>query len=335
LKWIFAFIVINGGMFAYLAIFWTPLLGYFQPLERQWHLAYTFVLLLLIDIFLTSTLEVLVLHIWTPLLVRSKVRENFKDLFHSIVTMMLHTPPDSGGDDLDDPPFDAGKYLFVSKQVARRLPELDERVIVDNYRTTLPTHFRWRVGSASVGLHYLYRLPVQIQDLFLNVSISFLLLALAAWHAGMVGLASFDSSPIDIILLSLPAVCCIVVCITASEVLSRSVWFRGSWLDPDTYSEFGILPTPPPPPPTQQSEARATDSSHGSDGGQGAGVGTAVGEGGLMGGMELEVEEFDDLPLDEDFLAGKQDYSGGFADEMLGTINKPKPIRTLKSKSYL
>lgn len=163
--------LVNALMIWYLIILWTPALGYYQAQERQYNLVWCFACIIFAEC-ISRTLEVLTLHIWIPRSIQTSVIAAV-DAVAQEVYNFLKDGPRNEDDEIDfgdsPPTFDSSRYLSVANLVSRRLPELMEREVVSAFTPRIPSHYRLRIGTGAIICHYIYLLPVVIQDLLLNL----------------------------------------------------------------------------------------------------------------------------------------------------------------------
>jgi hypothetical protein len=270
-------LTLNCSMVFYLFCFWTSALGYHQAVERQWNLVWTFVVLIVMDCVVVSTMEVLVVHVLVPCTVYARARDHFTrvlDAIHSFLddAAAAHViageagrggrNPEAvdGNDDDDDdyaPLFNASKLLFVSSRVARRLPEVVEAAVVSRFPRTAPTHSHLHFGTWFLALHEFFKLSIYLQDVMVQIAVAFVGMLLLYLHVEI-----FSLGPV---VLLLPTIALVGLAYSMHRLVISEPAFMGQPLDVGEadLAQYGELPVAPPPPSPVVAAAAADDAADG------------------------------------------------------------------------
>lgn len=153
LKWIswVAVILMNGGMLFYVYLF-----AMNQSESRQYAWFQTFVMWLFFEVFVSSTMLVVVVHILFPLYVftdvlklKEKVLADLMRLRNQYITVGEPSSKYKDGD-ID---FNAAKYFFPSWRVAWLFPELPESKLILQFKTLWPKK-KFGVEEGNVSKEY-------------------------------------------------------------------------------------------------------------------------------------------------------------------------------------
>jgi hypothetical protein len=206
---------VNLGMWAYILLF-----ALSQPVHRQGAWALSFVMWLIVDVFLVSSSIVLFMHVLMPSLIMKDVRKIKQKLVDNIREFNRNVSKRSRADLSPDEvrPFNAADYLFVSTRLAQQWSELREAQIIAQFRTPWPKQSYQResnvsksyskkysalVRSASViavfFLTQLLQIPAGFQDMVVRMASTTVI--------GYTILAHIDLYEIFPVLAFVPAVC--------------------------------------------------------------------------------------------------------------------------------
>ena len=225
-------LLVNSLMIWYLIIFWTPALGYYQAQERQYNLVWCFAYICFVE-FISRTLEVLTVHIWIPRSIQTSVVEAVDAVAQEVYNYLQNGPRNDNAEmDFGDstPSFDSSRFLSVANLVSRRLPELIERDIVAAFAPRVPSHYRLRIGTGAIICHYMYLLPVVVQDLLLNFIYTI------AIHLVLLSQVFANMNPNEF-LPFVPILVVIIVIIMAIAFTKLTEFFIGRRLVEDTILE--------------------------------------------------------------------------------------------------
>jgi hypothetical protein len=131
--------LLNGGMLSYITLF-----ALRQSTARQSAWFQSFMIWLVSEVFLVSTMSMMATHVVIPSLVMGDVRRLKTKIVEQINTFQekLRTAHDdsmdSEGNALEGNGFNAAKYLYVSHRLASMYPQLKVAKVVQSYRTVWP-----------------------------------------------------------------------------------------------------------------------------------------------------------------------------------------------------
>eukprot|EP01038_Epipyxis_sp_PR26KG_P005469 gene5469-7572_t len=154
----FIIIGMNAFMLLYILLFALE-----QSSSRQIAWMWSFVSLILIEVFLASTLAALLTHILFPSFIAADVFRGKQELITCIRKYQKRLVEEANlafaNADKDADAFDASKYFFVSKRVSSHFPTLAESKMISMFSSALPL----RNYSHSIGLDTASRLQASMQ----------------------------------------------------------------------------------------------------------------------------------------------------------------------------
>ena len=125
---------------------------------RQSDWFFTFLIWILFDIAIASTMVVVVLHVLIPSLAMRDLRELKKRLLHDIISFKR----DLGSKSIEKADFNAAQYLFVSHHVASAFPDWEQSKVILRFSTPWPKRC-YKVKRKNVKRSYQKNLNFFIQ----------------------------------------------------------------------------------------------------------------------------------------------------------------------------
>jgi hypothetical protein len=191
-------------------IFYIYLFAIAQSSERQAAWFQTFIVWLVLDIFVMSTTVTFLSHILIPMIAMGDLRL-VKDRLKKTIKQFVRSKESATNSASDS--FNVAKYLFVSYRLAERYPELQESQIISKFNSPWPHHSYQRVASVSSAYRKRFSvfvrsaavitvfflkgfliLPGAVQDMVLN-----LVATVVSGNILLLFVKIYDSNPVFVI----------------------------------------------------------------------------------------------------------------------------------------
>jgi hypothetical protein len=137
-------------------LFYIFLFAITQDQARQSAWIQSFIIWLALEIFLVSSLVMVMSQFVVPSLVFSEmkmIKTKMISMVHAYQSKMLRERPTTGDNYLADSSFDVAPFLFVSTRLARKYPQSLESKIIRDFKTTVPNRSYQRDKKSSMNVY--------------------------------------------------------------------------------------------------------------------------------------------------------------------------------------
>jgi len=155
-------------------LFYIFLFAINQDQSRQSAWVQSFIIWLALEIFLVSSLAMLMSQFVVPSLVYSevkKIKNKMIDMIHSYQSRMLHQQSSAERDYLAVSSFDVAPYLYISTRLALKYPDTLESKIIRDFKTVVPKRSYQHSKKSSMNV---YRSRLRLTAVMNSVNLVFL-----------------------------------------------------------------------------------------------------------------------------------------------------------------
>jgi hypothetical protein len=172
--WAKAFGVMFIVLLTLTMLFYIFLFAITQDQARQSAWIQSFIIWLALEVFLVSSLVMVMSQFVVPSLVFSEmkmIKTKMISMVHAYQSKMLLERPTTSDNYLADSSFDVTPYLFVSTRLARKYPQSLESKIIRDFKTTVPNRSYQRDKKSSTTL---YRSRLRLTAVINSINLIFL-----------------------------------------------------------------------------------------------------------------------------------------------------------------